>query len=181
MLAFLSEAAAKSGVEVAMLEADMADFAAGPFDAAFCPLNSIGLLPTGQALAAHLRSTSAALQPDAPYVTDLTTIEPARPHQVSEEWSRERDGVEVRATVDHGTAKVIVIDPALDAPLVLRWESDRSYTPRGFGTLVEQSATFHVEAVYPETGHDADGVSLFAETAVGSVPFGRSLVLLRRL
>ena len=54
MLVFLGESAGSAGVEVAALQADMTDFAAGPFDAAFCPLNSRGALASEQARVAHL-------------------------------------------------------------------------------------------------------------------------------
>lgn len=185
MLAFLSESAASAGVDVATLQADMADFSPdlenGSFAAAYCPLNSLGVLASDQALVAHLRSTAAALQPNAPYVVDLSTVEQQGPNEVSDEWSLERDGIEVRAAIDGGVAKVLVVDPALDACLELGWGLDLSHTPEGFTALVEQSAAFRVAAVHPEDGHDADGISTFAETPLAEIPLGRSFVVLRRL
>lgn len=181
MLAFLSESAASAGVEVAVLQADMTDFAAGPFDAAFCPMNSLGLLASEQALVAHLRSTAAALEPNAPYVIDLSTVEEAGANEVGDEWSMKRDGIEVRAALDGGASKVFVVDPGLDEGLELGWGFDLSHSPGGFSSLVEQSAAFRIEAIHPEDGHDVDGVSRFAEASVADIPLGRSFVVLRRL
>ena len=119
ILAFLSKAAASAGVEITVIQADMTDFAAGPFDAAFCPLNSLGLLASEQALVAHLRSTAAALEPDAPYVIDLSTVEEAGANEVGDEWSMKRDGIEVRAALDCVETKMFVIDAGLDEGLEL--------------------------------------------------------------
>jgi SAM-dependent methyltransferase len=185
MLAFLSESAASAGVDVATLRADMTDFTGGltaaPFDAAFCPMNSLAVLPNEQALVAHLRSTAAALKPRAPYVIDLSTVEESETNEIGDEWGFERDGVEVRAAIDGGTPKVFVVDPALDEPLELGWGPDLPHTPGGITALIEQSGVFNVVAVHPEDGHDPDGVSTFAETPLSEIPLGRSFVVLRRL
>ena len=97
------------------------------------------------------------------------------------QWSLERDGVEVRAALDGGAAKVFVVDPGSNERLEFGWGSDLSHTPDGFTSLVEQSAAFRIEAIHPEDGHDVDGVSRFAEASVANIPLGRSFVVLRRL
>ncbi len=184
MLAFLSEPAASAGVEVATLQTDMTDFSSdledGPFAAAYCPMNSLGVLASEQVLVAHLRSAAASLQPNAPYVVDLSTVEQQGPNEVGDGWSLERDGIEVRAAIDSGVPKVFVVDPALDERLELSWGFDLSHTPEGFTALVDQSAAFRIAAVHPEDGRDADGISTFAETPLTKIPLGRSFVVLRR-
>ena len=174
ILAFLSKAAASAGVEVTVIQAEMTDFAAGPFDAAFYPLNSLGLLASEQALVAHLRSTAAAIEPDAPYVIDISTVEEAGANEVGDEWSMKRDGIEIRAALDGGAAKVFLIDAGLDEGLELGWGFDLSHSPGGFSSLVEQSAAFRVETIHPEDGHYVDGISRFAETSAADIPLGRS-------
>jgi SAM-dependent methyltransferase len=98
-VAFLSERAARRGLDVTVVQADMARFRLPrPVDAAICMQDSQGHLLTNEALVAHLRATARSLKRGGLYVFDRymasSWTNPARRWT----WSKRRGRLIVRAS-----------------------------------------------------------------------------------
>lgn len=181
MLAFFAGRAEEEGLDVETLEADMTAFEWGAggssLAAALCALNTLGLLRDEEAVVTHLRVMGAALASGAPYVLDLTVGIASGPESVEDRWGYRRDEIEVRAE----PGAITVVDPDLREELWLTWGPPNwEYSPDAWARMVGESGAFSIEAVYPESGHDENGVSVFAEQSAAGIEPGRSLVVLRR-
>ena len=98
---FLSERAARKGLDVSLHVADMTRFRLPePVDAAICMQDSQGHLLTNEAILAHLRCVRRALKAGGLYVFDRymcsSWTEPARRWS----WTRRRGKATVRATFE---------------------------------------------------------------------------------
>jgi len=180
MLDFAREEAAREGIPLETLCADMTSFRSPAVFAAACnPLSSFRLLHDDAAADAHLRSVAAALRPGGVYVLDLALQADANEPALTteEDWEMMHGGVTVRATND----AVYVSDAGVR--LRLAWGAEahlRGYTASAFAERVGSCPELAIAAWHPELGR-ATGVSEFADAGRARPPrAGRALVVLRR-
>lgn len=175
MLAFLAERAAESERAVAPLCADMTSFRlATRQHAVYNPLSSFRILLEEHQARSHLRCVAYALDPGGVYILDLMFGTSGEADDDLEEWTMQRDGVEVSATPE----RVEVRDGARE--LVLDWhERLRSYTPEAFEKLVASSGSLSIVTSYPESP-GSEEISRFELRPQGELPArGRAMVVLR--
>ena len=171
----------KAGRNIPSLCADMTDFTVNqPFDGAYCPLGSIGLLPGDEAMLKHLTTMGKNIVPGGLYLIDLgLNLEETAPCDIMAiDWGREHDGILVEAV----EGRVRVDDSQTDFYGSFEWEDIplEYYWPH-FESLVERSKLFEIEAFYPEAGTSDEGISLFElETEGYNGTCDRAMVLLRR-
>ncbi len=178
MLEFVTASAQRAGVQVETLCTDMTRFALpAPAAGAYCPLGSIGVLPTDDLVVAHLQTVAQNLRPGGVYLVDLTLApDGTGEYDICADWEVVRDGVRV-ASEEHG----VVVE---DGPrrLLLTWGGKlRLYSPDDFRALLPRAGAFTLEACYPEVSQDEDGLSQFAVEEPGELqPGARAIVALRR-
>lgn len=158
--------------EVNVVQADMTDAVFSPtFDAALCPINSLGHLQTDERVAKHFDAVGRSLRIDGVYVIQLSSVYEDLGEFDPEHWTAERDGVSVEITWrvvsediitrralhhstlvvnDHGVTRVFEEDHAM-----------RVWTYDDIQRLVGECDTLTLAAVY-----DEDGVLLAPTTPI---------------
>jgi SAM-dependent methyltransferase len=178
MLSFLRQRAARYGVAIHTLCADMTDFEMRRLqDAAYCPFGSFHLLPDDDRALAHLDSAAQALTADGIYVLDLTLRDkdsidpPIRP------WTMRCGHLRVEAGADG----IVAADNESGESLRLDWGGAiRRYNVEEMRSLFERSP-FALESVYPEQHDPTAELTTFDIQKSASAPAqGRNLVVLRR-
>lgn len=98
-LAYVKDRAAKRGLVLNLIQADMADFHVGsPFDAAICLQDSQGHLLTNERILSHFRAVARALRPGGLYIFDrMVPNNWARP-ATRWSWTRRQGRITVRVT-----------------------------------------------------------------------------------
>jgi SAM-dependent methyltransferase len=180
MLAFAREEAAREGIALDTLSADMTAFTTErSFAGAYNPLSSFRLLHSDALADAHLRCMATALRPGGVYVLDVAFVategEPS--HTTDEGWEMTRGNVTVRGEND----AVYVTDGGVRRRLA--WGSEahlRNYTVSAFAERVAACPAFALESWHPEVSR-ATGVSEFGVEPGSPAPVvGRAMVVLRR-
>jgi SAM-dependent methyltransferase len=180
MLDFARAEAAREGVALDTLCADMTDFSCpAAFAAAFNPLSSFRLIHDDAAGEAHLRCIAAALRPGGVYVLDLAfQAEAHEPVLTTDEgWQMTDGALTVRAEND-----AVHVDDA-GVRLRLAWGAEahlRGYTADAFAERVRACPGLVIASWHPELGR-ASGVSEFDGEGGAEPPrAGRAMVVLRR-
>lgn len=153
--------------DVEVVQADMttAQFDE-PFDAALCPINSLGHLITDENIAAHLRCTGESLRSGGVYVIQLSSVYEDLTDFEPEQWTTIRDGVTVDLTwevvkedVDtrlaHHHSKLIV-DHGDDHFEYTEDHTMRVWTYDDIKRLVAESGRFELAAIYGEDHEQID-------------------------
>lgn len=160
MVAFTRDHA---GAGATVVQADMADAAFAPvFDAAICPINSLGHLVEDHDIVAHLRATGESLRPGGIYMVQLSSVYEDLSEFDPEQWTAQRDGVSIditwrivsediatRRSVNHST--LIVNDHGVGRV----FEEDhvmRVWTYGDIRRLVDASERFTLACIYDEEG-----------------------------
>lgn len=73
----------------------------GPFDFAFCPINSIRHLPSNAAMVRHLVRVRELLAPGAVYAVGISLSKPEWEMPSEDVWEASRDGVHVKQVVQY--------------------------------------------------------------------------------
>lgn len=182
MIQRMKERCKKSGRPIAAHCADMRDFQLPrACDGAYCPLGSIGLLPTDADMLAHFKSMAKNMTTEGVYIIDLglnpegTAL--CNIHDI--EWAMDIDGIAVEAI----NGMVQVNDSVNDIITCFEWEGiPLEYEWQHFKSLVDQSGVFQVEAFYPEAGQSEEGISLFHADKEGfEDDCERAMVVLRKI
>ncbi len=181
MLDFLQQESRAEGIFVEVLCAKMQSFETKtPFSAALNPMSSFRLLQADREAISHLNSMAAVLLSGGVYLLDLSFAgaedEPAT--TTDESWTRSRGEISVRA--DDGG---IFVEDGNDS-LELGWGREthlRPLTQTTFEGCIAQVPDLYIEAWYPESGRDDEGVSLFEQRIPASnTVAGRVMALVRR-
>jgi len=152
--------AAASGARV--FRADAARFAVrrGSMDLAFSLIDSFRHLATEEAARSHLCAVAGALRPNGIYVIGFE-LKGHLPADVSvEEWTAERAGIRIDGRVrglgdPDGDSRLETLEVRLDVTRrgAARERIEalfpmRTYTPREFEDLVDNEASFEIEAAF---------------------------------
>lgn len=178
MLRFLRERAARHGVAIHTLCADMTDFRMRQAqDAAYCPFGSFHLLPDDDSAQAHLQAVATALTADGLYVLDLTLSNDGSRDTPIRPWTMRRGHLRVEASA----GGILAADNESGESLHLEWGgSIRRYSTSDVMSLLDRSP-FALDSVYPEQHDPANEVTAFdVQRPATLLVNGRNLAVLRR-
>ena len=163
MVQFARDTAARAGIDITVVEADMADFTVDqPADIAAILMDSLGIILDNERLLQHLNRVADALVPGGVYI-----IEHGHPRDVfkvgvsaGNDWELERDGLTLRTRwgrpddVFDPTTQIVentvsfTWDQGGERHEIVEIRPDRVITPNELRALVQASGRFEIVAEY---------------------------------